>query len=98
MKKIIILFFVAAAILSSGCSDTKEEAVETAKEVMTLPDKAEVISDLVKIRNEVNLYYSQKGYFPESLSGLNLELYCPVEDYVYDAEKGTVKHKDYSQL
>ncbi|MGE3063514.1 MAG: lipoprotein [bacterium] len=97
MKKIILIILTAVLILT-GCSDAVNEGSKTAKKALELPDRAEVISDLVKIRNSVNLYYTEKGYFPESIQDLNLDLYCPTEDYNYDFETGSVKHKDFSQL
>lgn len=97
MKRIIIPALFAFFLLS-GCSDARNVGEKTAKKVLELPDKSEVISDLVKIRNSVNMFYMQKGYFPESLDELNLDLYCPLEDFNYNLENGTVNHKDYSQL
>jgi len=76
----------------------KEEGVDTAKKVMEISNKAAVISDLIKIRIEINLYYVQKGYFPKSIEELNLNLNNPMTDFIYDQLNGTVKHKDYSQL
>jgi hypothetical protein len=97
MKKIFFAVLILL-ILSAGCSDTKKEAVETAETILSLPDKASVTADLVEIRNSVNFFYAQKGYFPEDLGVLNLNLNNPESDFIYDQSKGSVKHKDYPQI
>jgi len=97
MKKTLLMLLLSVLIVA-GCSDAKKETVETAKKAMELPDKAGVVSDIVMLRNAVNLHYAQKGYFPESLEQLNLNLNNPTEDFIYDQSNGNVKHKDYSQL
>jgi hypothetical protein len=52
----------------------------------------------VQIRNSVNFFYAQKGFFPEDLGVLNLNLNNPESDFIYDQSKGSVKHKDYPQI
>jgi len=93
MKIKIILLLVFVFSIPLACSKgekTKVKIGKTAAEKIKLPEKLKVTEDLKKIRDAIVVYRNLNDCNPSSLEELNLDLYYPNE-YIYDAEKGTVK-------
>lgn len=100
MKKrmfLIILILTVFLILFLSC-ENKKEVVETTEKVIELPDKTKVISDLSKLRNQIATFYINNGRYPNDLKELNIDLFNPVEDFIYNKNNGNVKNKNYPQL
>ncbi|HAF07661.1 MAG: hypothetical protein QME48_00325 [bacterium] len=100
MKKrmfLIILILTVFLILFLSC-ENKKEVVETTEKVLELPDKTKVISDLSKLRNQIATFYINNGRYPNDLKELNIDLFNPVEDFIYNKNNGNVKNKNYPQL
>jgi len=85
-------------VLFAGCGEQKKDAVSAADKTLELPDKARVVSDLIKIRAEVNRYWANNEVYPENLEVLEIETENPLEDYIYDSNTGNVKNKYFIQL
>jgi hypothetical protein len=101
MRFIGLFAIVALLVLPAftGCKEAKEDMEEYNNAVMTLPDRARVISDLTRIRSALELYkIDSEGRYPDSISELNLEkLYYP-DEYEYDSSTGKVRSKEYPTL
>lgn len=101
MRVFVILLLAGALVLPflEGCKEAKEEMEEYSGAVMTMPEKARVLSDLTRIRKALELYKAvNEDRYPDSIEELNLEkLYYPGE-YEYDSSTGKVKSKTYPTL
>ncbi len=97
MKKIIIIV-ILFSIFIIGCSDSTSTIQSATKKTIELPDKARVINDLMTIRNAVNEYYADNLKYPETLEKLDLNIYFPIEDFIYNMNTGIVKNKYYKNL
>jgi len=85
-------------VLFPGCGEQKKEAMSATEKTLELPDKARVVSDLIKIRSEVNRYWAENESYPENLEVLEISTENPLEDYIYDRNTGNVKNKYFIQL
>jgi|UniRef100_A0A7C3N7P3 competence protein ComGC len=94
----IILILTVFLILFLPACESKKEVVETTEKVLELPDKTKVISDLSKLRNQIATFYMNNGRYPNDLGELNIDLFNPIEDFVYNKNNGNVKNKNYPQL
>ncbi len=101
MRLASVLAMVAMLVLPvvTGCREAKEDMDKYGDAVMTLPDRARVISDLTRIRKALELYKADNdGRYPGSIGELNLEkLYYP-DEYEYDSSTGKVRSKEYPTL
>lgn len=99
VKNILLIFIstMMVFIFFYSC-ETKKEVERTSEKVLQLPDKAKVLSDLVKLRNGIATYYMNNGRYPENLEELNISTDNPLEDFVYNKNNGNVKNKDYPQF
>jgi hypothetical protein len=99
----ILLVFLLAGVFAlpvvNGCKETKQDLEEYGDAVMTMPEKARVLSDLTRIRRALELYKaSHEDAYPNSISELNLEELYYEAEYEYDSETGKVESKTYPTL
>jgi hypothetical protein len=98
-----VLVFLLAVSFSlpffSGCKEAKEELEEYGDAVMTMPDKARVLSDLTSIRRSLELYKAaHDDVYPSSISELNLDKLYYEGEYEYDPSTGKISSKTYPTL
>ena len=104
MKTFLILLLFVSILINSCCKKAKEAVVETktitkeyATAVTKAPDKTKVLTELVSIRQAINMYKAENGKPPESLSDLPVKI-KNIKEYEYDSETGEVKHNYYTKL
>jgi hypothetical protein len=101
VKVFIALLLASVFVLPGlqGCKETKEDLEEYGDAVMTMPDKARVLSDLTRIRRALQLYkLDHEDTYPSSISDLNLEKLYYTDEYDYDSSTGKVRSKTYPTL
>ena len=101
MRVFVVLVLIAAFALPfcSGCKEAKEELEEYSDAVMTMPDRARVLSDLTRIRRSLELYKAaHDDTYPNSISELNLDKLYYEGEYEYDSSTGKVSSKTYPTL
>jgi len=101
MRVFIVLLLVMAFALPflHGCKETKEDLQEYSDAVMTMPEKARVLSDLTRIRHALELYkVHHEDAYPSSIAELNLEKLYYEDEYEYDSSTGKVHSKTYPTL
>ncbi|MEJ2307460.1 MAG: hypothetical protein P8Y62_10495 [candidate division WOR-3 bacterium] len=104
MKTFLILLLFVSILINSCCKKGKEAVVETktitkeyATAVTKAPDKAKVLTELVSIRQAINMYKVENGKLPESLSDLPVKIEN-IKEYEYNHETGKVTNKYYTNL
>ena len=101
MRLFLILLLALAFVLpiAQGCRETKEDLQEYSDAVMTMPEKARVLSDLTRIRRSLELYKAQhEDSYPGSISELGLDKLYYEDEYDYDSSTGKVTSKTYPTL
>ncbi|MFQ5905015.1 MAG: hypothetical protein ACE5JA_00415 [bacterium] len=98
----LIVWFLIALLLGpvlAGCREAKEDLEEYGHTVMTMPDRARVLSDLTRIRQALEFYkVEHDGKHPDSISELSLEGLYYTDEYEYDSSTGKVRSKSYPTL
>jgi hypothetical protein len=94
MKVLFIIIFTIFSLIINSCDkETKETYTKT---IPSLPKKARVLSDLIKIRNTIQYYkLNHNDSLPLNINDLNLDLYYNNE---YRIEDASVKSKHYPGL
>jgi hypothetical protein len=101
MRFIGLFAIVALLVLPAftGCKEAKEDMDEYSNAIMTLPDRAKVISDLTRIRKALELYkIDSDGRYPDSIGELNLDKLYYSDEYEYDSSTGKVHSREYPTL
>jgi hypothetical protein len=95
---VALLIVVLGAAVLTGCKKAREEVQQYSDAVMTMPDKARVISDLTRIRLAIEMYKADnEGKYPNSVSDLKLKdlYYTDKDEYQYDSSTGKITSKNY---
>lgn len=96
MRRVIPVLLLIALLFS--CNNERSIVDNASKKTLELPSRAAVTADLLVLRQKINQIKALKGAYPQSLDELNIHTNRPAEEYTYNPEKGTVKHRDYPKL
>jgi hypothetical protein len=94
---LLVLLLVVPALV--GCKETKKDLEEYGNTVMSMPEKARVLSDVTRIRRAIEFYkVENEGKYPDSISELNLKDLYYDDEYDYDSSTGKLRSKNYPTL
>ena len=99
MKRVIWVLLIASFLLIViSCNNERGIIDNASKKTLELPKRAAVVSDLTMLRQAINQKKAINGEFPNTLEELGIKTNRPIEEYNYDKDKGTVKHRDYTKI